>query len=101
MPTKSSASSASRRADLGSPRSTGAGQKARPGAPTSWTRPAPRGFFHVCCDCGLTHKMNFRVGESGLAEYQMYVDDDARKLTQIGREHGNKLDAQELLEQLS
>jgi hypothetical protein len=26
-----------------------------------WERPVHRGYYLTCCDCGLTHRMNFRV----------------------------------------
>lgn len=64
-----------------------------------WTRPTPEGFLHVCCDCGLAHSVDFRVNKkTGLAEYRMYQTEDSRKLTQIGRQHNNELDASALLE---
>jgi len=26
-----------------------------------WYRPKMNGFIHVCCDCGLKHKVDFKV----------------------------------------
>lgn len=26
-----------------------------------WSRPVQRGYYVSCCDCGLTHRLNFRV----------------------------------------
>lgn len=26
-----------------------------------WVQPVMRGFYHKCCDCGLVHRMNFKV----------------------------------------
>lgn len=28
-----------------------------------WVQPVRRGYVLVCCDCGLAHKMDFRVAE--------------------------------------
>lgn len=29
--------------------------------PLTWVAPVKRGFKFCCCDCGLVHKLNFRV----------------------------------------
>ncbi len=26
-----------------------------------WVQPKPRGYLMACCDCGLVHRMNFRI----------------------------------------
>lgn len=30
-----------------------------------WTRPIMRGYRLKCCDCGLVHKIDFRVRHQG------------------------------------
>lgn len=32
----------------------------RPGK-NEWVQPKPHGYKFCCCDCGLVHRMNFRV----------------------------------------
>ena len=29
-----------------------------------WVQPTPRGYRLACCDCGLVHRMDFRVVQS-------------------------------------
>lgn len=39
-----------------------------------WIEPTPqRGHFMRCCDCGLIHKMNFRV-KNGKVQFQAFRD---------------------------
>lgn len=26
-----------------------------------WVQPRPRGYLMACCDCGLVHRMDFRI----------------------------------------
>lgn len=28
---------------------------------TKWVQPVRRGYLMQCCDCGLVHRMNFRI----------------------------------------
>ncbi len=28
---------------------------------TEWVQPVKRGYLMSCCDCGLVHRMNFRI----------------------------------------
>lgn len=30
---------------------------------TRWIRPTMRGYMMACCDCGLVHELQFRVGK--------------------------------------
>lgn len=30
-----------------------------------WQRPVMRGYLIQCCDCGLIHRMNFKVNRRG------------------------------------
>lgn len=30
-----------------------------------WVQPVKRGYLMACCDCGLVHRMNFRVAGEG------------------------------------
>lgn len=50
--------------------------------PGEWVRPIRRGYRAACCDCGLVHRMDFRVVE-GRAEFRAYRDD--RKTKEIRR----------------
>lgn len=38
-----------------------------------WIRPAMRGFRDACCDCGLVHKVDFRIVD-GRVELRAYRD---------------------------
>lgn len=37
-----------------------------------WIEVPMRNHFDQCCDCGLVHKMNFRVNDRGKIEIQAY-----------------------------
>lgn len=41
-----------------------------------WIRPARKGYKIKCCDCGLVHKINFRI-RKGNIEYQPFRDNRA------------------------
>lgn len=36
-----------------------------------WERPVHRGYYLSCCECGLTHRFNFRVVD-GMVEFQVF-----------------------------
>lgn len=37
----------------------------KPVAPGEWIQPIRRGYLLACCDCGLVHKVNFRLVKRG------------------------------------
>lgn len=39
-----------------------------------WIEPTLRGFREQCCDCGLVHRLNFRINERGRIEFQSFRD---------------------------
>lgn len=39
-----------------------------------WITVSKRGFREQCCDCGLIHKLNFRVTDSGRIQIQTFRD---------------------------
>lgn len=41
-----------------------------------WVRPTRRGYKLACCDCGLVHKMDFRV-VGGRAQFRVFRDNRA------------------------
>jgi hypothetical protein len=41
-----------------------------------WTRPRMRNFREQCCDCGLIHRLDFRIVE-GWIEFRTRRDDRA------------------------
>lgn len=43
-----------------------------------WVRPNMNGFLLGCCDCGLTHKLLFRIVE-GAVEFQIFRDHEATR----------------------
>jgi hypothetical protein len=49
-----------------------------------WVRPIHRGYLLSCCDCGLVHRMNFRVVE-GKVEFQAFRHIGATKLMRMTR----------------
>lgn len=46
-----------------------------------WVQPKRRGYKLACCDCGLVHKMNFRLVKSANAgrtiQFQVFRDNKA------------------------
>lgn len=38
-----------------------------------WVQPIDRGYKMACCDCGLVHRMNFRIYE-GKIQFQAFRD---------------------------
>ncbi len=38
-----------------------------------WLRPVRKGYLAACCDCGLVHRVDFRVRD-GRAEFRAYRD---------------------------
>lgn len=41
-----------------------------------WVQPIRRGYKSACCDCGLVHKMDFRV-VNGRAQFRVFRDNRA------------------------
>lgn len=41
-----------------------------------WVQPVRRGYRMACCDCGLTHRMNFRI-INGRVQFQVFLDNRA------------------------
>jgi hypothetical protein len=57
----------------------------RPIAYDEWTRPRLRNFREQCCDCGLIHRLNFRIVD-GRIEFRTRRDEratDAARLNPI------------------
>lgn len=50
-------------------------EKIKPG---EWLRPKVKGYRMACCDCGLVHRLDFRV-HTGRAELRAYRDNRATK----------------------
>lgn len=48
-----------------------------------WVQPVRRGYRLACCDCGLVHKMNFRV-KDGRVQFAVFR---ANKATAMIRRH--------------
>lgn len=42
-----------------------------------WIQVPKRGYKEQCCDCGLTHRLNFRVNAAGQIEIQTFRDSRA------------------------
>ena len=36
---------------------------------TRWVQPVERGYLMACCDCGLVHRMDFRI-DRGRAQFR-------------------------------
>jgi len=53
-----------------------------------WVEPIMRGFRLACCDCGLVHKMDFRI-KYGELQYRVFRDGAATR--QQRRQKGVKL----------
>lgn len=39
-----------------------------------WIQPIPEGYRMACCDCGLVHRMNFRI-QDGMVQFQAFRDE--------------------------
>lgn len=48
-----------------------------------WLRVPKRGFKEQCCDCGLVHKLNFRI-VNGALEIQVFRDERATSAVRRG-----------------
>lgn len=42
-----------------------------------WLVVPRKGFKEQCCDCGLVHRLNFRINKQGRIEIQVYRDERA------------------------
>lgn len=63
----------------------------RPGK-NEWVQPKPHGYKFCCCDCGLVHRMNFRVvkwagGKRTKVQFQAERDNRA---TAMVRRHAGR-----------
>lgn len=56
---------------------------------TSWIRPSPRGVYVVCCDCGLTHRFQFRI-RSGRVEMRCRRAERQTTEERIRRQRGRR-----------
>lgn len=48
--------------------------------PGQWVEPRPRNYKFRCCDCGLVHRMNFRMMQSTrgrFIQFNVYRDNRA------------------------
>ena len=52
------------------------------GTPGEWIQPIKQGYKLVCCDCGLVHKLDFRVHKGRV---QFRGDRDNRATAQVRR----------------
>ena len=41
-----------------------------------WVQPVREGYKMACCDCGLVHKMDFRI-EAGRVQFRVFRDNRA------------------------
>lgn len=49
-----------------------------------WEQPTMKGYKMMCCDCGLVHKINFRI-KNGKVQMQTYRDNRATAATRRQR----------------
>ena len=49
-----------------------------------WITVAKRGYKEQCCDCGLVHKLNFKILESGEISIQTTRDERATAAVRRG-----------------
>jgi hypothetical protein len=53
-----------------------------------WVHPKRRGYKLMCCDCGLVHRVNFKIetkGERSFLSFQAFRDTKATKLSRRQR----------------
>lgn len=55
-----------------------------------WVQPIRRGYQMECCDCGLVHRMNFRIRD-GRTQFQAFRD--GRKSAATRRVRGIRIKA--------
>lgn len=41
-----------------------------------WVQPVPKGYKMQCCDCGLVHRLDFRIHE-GRVQFRVFRDNRA------------------------
>jgi hypothetical protein len=49
-----------------------------------WITVPKRGYKEQCCDCGLVHKLNFKIGPKGEIEIQTMRDERATAAVRRG-----------------
>jgi len=49
-----------------------------------WITVTKRGYKEQCCDCGLVHKLNFKIGPKGEIEIQTTRDERATAAVRRG-----------------
>lgn len=52
---------------------------------TDWIQPKKRGFVLACCDCGLSHRLQFRIVHKGKRQGIQFRAKRDRKQTTIQR----------------
>lgn len=59
-----------------------------------WIQPRMRNYFLMCCDCGLTHRMDFRIVRkpNGTQRVQFRAFHDARGTANSRRAHRARKD---------
>jgi hypothetical protein len=50
-----------------------------------WTRPRRSGWIHECCDCGLRHKVSFKLVRIGENRREILF-----KWERLNKKHGKK-----------
>jgi len=51
-----------------------------------WEAPAMRGYKLMCCDCGLVHRMDFKIRD-GYVEFRAARDPRATKAARRGKRY--------------
>ncbi len=49
-------------------------------SPGEWVQPVPRGYLLKCCDCGLVHRLDFRVLRLNKRRNRMTIQGSAYKV---------------------
>jgi hypothetical protein len=64
-------------------------RKYKPVTAGEWVQPIPRGYQMACCDCGLVHRLDFRVVKyagGSRTKVQYRADRDNRATAALRRE---------------
>lgn len=57
----------------------------KPAKALEWIQPKQRGYLMACCDCGLVHRMDFRIATKGKRSKVQFRASRARNYTSMLR----------------
>lgn len=62
-----------------------------------WIQPIRKGYGLACCDCGLVHKVDFRIVENGRGRFiQLRAFRDDKKTKELRKREGISIKEREI-----